>query len=173
MKITFPNKTAKRIVDECENKTAKGNLLYSITWYENQDFYTTEKCRPGEREISLGIVGYGKDWNECKALVEKEGGEMMNFAEFIWFVKCHVEQFGKYPLEGEYKWSWTSSRSSDGRLVVVGYCASDGVSVGCDRPDYSDVLLGVVFMKMFDNAYPPPTKVDTLEQSISKVLEIC
>lgn len=119
MLITFPNKSAKEIVEECCNKLGSGKLLYS-TWLEGQDFFTKEKCRSRTVEVSDQIKHLDKTWDECSDFVKKKGGEMLNFAEYIWFVKCHFERTGKYPEENEYKWSWTSSRSSLGYLVCVG-----------------------------------------------------
>jgi len=51
MKITFPNKTAKEIVDERNNTLNGHKLLWNTDWYANEDFYTKEKCRKGTREI--------------------------------------------------------------------------------------------------------------------------
>lgn len=134
MKITFPNKTAKQIVEACDNRLGTGKLLYSISWYEKENFYTKEKCRPRTVEVSDEIVGLDKDWNECAELVKKEGGEMLNFAEYVFFITEYFKQTGKYPEENKYLYSWTSSRSSGGYLVGVGECDSGGVGVCVDRP---------------------------------------
>jgi len=56
LKITFPEKTAKEIVDECNNKLGSGKLLYNTSWYEKEAFYTTEKTRPGTRYVSKELV---------------------------------------------------------------------------------------------------------------------
>lgn len=145
MKITFPNKTAKEIVDECHNKLGSDKLLYNPKgWYEKEDFYTKERCRQGTKEVSYSIEHYNKSWNECNLMGEEN---MLNFAEYIWFIKTYLEETGKYPEENEYKWSWTSSRSSYGRLVYVGCCGGDGVYVYDDEPDYSDSRLGVRFFR--------------------------
>lgn len=144
IKITFPNKTAREIVDECGNKLGTGKLLYNPTgWYEKEDFYTTQKCRPRTVYVSKELIGLNKDWNECKELVEKEKGEMLNFAEMIYFIQEYYKQTGKYPWN--LNWSWTSSHSSDGLLVFVGYGDSDGVYVVNDDPRDSVVPLGVCF----------------------------
>src|ERR1035437_5827446 len=54
--IHIPSKTAKEIVEECDNKVAGGKLLYSTSWYENEDFYTKEKCRPRTVKIPTEIL---------------------------------------------------------------------------------------------------------------------
>lgn len=145
MQITFPNKTAKQIIKECNNKLGSGNLLYSIDWYKKEAFYTKEKCHPRTIEVSDEIEHYGKDLNECKELVGEDS--MLNFAEYVWFIKCYFEKTGKYPEQSEWKYSWTSSRSSDGRLVGIGGCAAYGVLVGGFGPGRSDSRLGVRFFR--------------------------
>lgn len=166
MKITFPNKTAKEIIEACDNKLGDRPFLYSISWYKDEDFYTKEKCRKGEREISDEIEHYGKSWNECSILIK---GEMLNFAEYVWVIKCYFEKNGKLPEENDYKWSWTSSRSSRGYLVYVGSCDSDGVGVYYGRPGRSYSNLGVRFSRAIDNAYITPSEPDTIGASIKKV----
>lgn len=47
------------------------------------------------------------------------------------------------------KWTWTSSRDSDGGLVGVGSFDSDGVGVHSGRPGNSPVFLGVSFSRSF------------------------
>ena len=67
MKITFPNKTAKEIVDECSNTLNGHKLLWNTDWYENEDFYTKEKCQEGTRNIITDMTDtLGKTWDECK-----------------------------------------------------------------------------------------------------------
>lgn len=145
MQITFPKKTAKQIVESCDNKLGTGKLLYHMDWYKNDDFYTEEKCRPRTVEISDKIEHFGKNWNECKELIGEDN--MLNFAEYVWFIKCHFDETGKYPEENQYRYSWTSSRSSVGFLVFVGSCVSDGVVVSDGGPDFSISSLGVRFSR--------------------------
>lgn len=147
IKVNFPNKTAKEIMDECGNKLGNGKLLYNTNWYENEDFFTKEKCRPGVRYVSKDLIGKGKNWNECSALL-KDGEreiEMLNFAEALYFVQEYYKQTNSYPWAGD--WSWTSSRSSDGRLVGLGLCDAVGVGVDCFDPRSSDSYLGVCFSR--------------------------
>lgn len=145
LKVTFPNKTAKEIIDECENKLGKDKFLYNTEWYKNEKFFTEEKCRPGIRYVSKELIGLDKDWNECKELVENQDGEMLNFAETIFFIQEYFEQTDEYPWN--LKWSWTSSRSSFGDLVRAGGCDSGGVDVVRDFPGRSGSDLGVCFSR--------------------------
>ena len=109
MRIVFPNKTAKEIVDECNNTLNGHKLLWDIDWHKNEDFYTKEKCREGSREIITDMSDtLGKTWNECK-----EKGSMLTFAELLWCV-IQIPDF----LKNNY--SWTSSRTSDGGFVDAG-----------------------------------------------------
>jgi len=45
------------------------------------------------------------------------------------------------------KYNWTKSFSSDGRLVLVGFCAADGASVDWWNPDDRDGYLGAFFSR--------------------------
>lgn len=173
MKLTFPNKTAQEIVNDCNNKLGNGILLWNPTgWYETEDFFTKEKCRPITVEIETELIGKGKDWNDCKELVEKEKGQMLNFAEMIFFYQEYFKATGKYIDKDE--WSWTSSRSSDGFLVCVGRCDSVGVSVSLSWPGRSLSNLGVRF---FRSALPEAEAGQAaavpcnLEMAIEKVKE--
>ncbi len=49
----------------------------------------------------------------------------------------------------ERMWTWTATQSSVGYLVDVGVFVRDGVSVGGDRPGFSDGGLGVVLSRKF------------------------
>lgn len=168
MKITFPIKTAKEIVDECDNKLGNGKLLYNISWYKDQDFYTKEKSRPRTMEVSDEIEHFGKTWDECNSL-KKEGDEMMNMAEYLYFIQEYYKRNKDYP---DYKWSWTSSRSSFGRIVCLGFCGADGVGVDDYYPGYSYSNLGVRFFRSVgtDSLGSKPGQGETFESRL-KVLE--
>ena len=138
MLITFPYKTAKQIVDECDNKLNGHKFLYDTDWYKDEDFFTKEKCREGTREIITDLTDtLGKTWDACK-----EKGEMLNFAELLW---C-VIQIPDFLKKGEY--SWTSSRASYGGFVRAGLFDDDGGNVGRDRPGSSDSSFGCAFSQM-------------------------
>lgn len=143
--ITFPDKTAKEIVAECGNELGKGKLLHITSWYENEYFYCKEKCRPGTRLVSKELIGLGKDWNECETLAKEEGGEMLNFAESVYFIQEYFKKTGEYPWN--MNCSWTSSRSSYGRLVILGYGDVGGVYVDGHNPRFSDSSLGLCYQK--------------------------
>lgn len=143
MKITFPNKTAKEIMEACDNKLGVGKLLgYPEGWYKYEKFYTEEKCRPRTVYIESEIVGLNKDWHECDELVKKEKGEMLNMAEMVYFIQEYFKEYGKYPDDN---YSWTTSRSSDGGLVYVGGADAGGVRVDDGGPGVSRSSLGVRF----------------------------
>lgn len=141
--LTFPDKTAKELVEECGNKLGSGKLLYNTSWYENEKFYTKEKCRVRTCKVSKELIGKGKNWKECVALAKEQNGEMLNFAEIIFFIQEYYKQTNTYPWKLD--WSWTSTHSSCGLLVGVGYCDADGVSVGRADPRRSGSSLGVCF----------------------------
>lgn len=145
-KITFPSKTAKEIVDECENKLESGKLLYDREgWKKDEDFFTKEKTRPRTVYVHKEIIGFGKTHSECVELIKKEGGEMLNMAEMIFVYQEYFKATGKYLDENN--WSWTSSRSSGGGLVIVGGCDAGGVGVGIGYPGGSSSRLGVRFFR--------------------------
>lgn len=169
MKITFPNLTAKEIVEECKNVLGSGKLLWS-TWMEDEDFFTKEKCRPRTVEVTDEIQCLDRNWNQCSEYVNANRGGMLNFAEAIWFLKTYYEKTGKY---FDDRWFWTSSRSSRGYLVRVGKCASGGIRVGYGGPGGSDSDLGVVFSRsaaiLGAEAGQAEAGVGDLEAAIAKV----
>lgn len=124
--ITFPEKTAKEIVDKCNNSVAGGKLLYS-TWLNDEDFYTKEKCRPRTVKIPTEILHAGKSWSECKDLIGEEN--MFNFAEIIYMLResALFRKLLSYPNKNPAWYTWTSSRGSDGFLALAGDFGSDGV----------------------------------------------
>ena len=136
MRIVFPNKTAKEIVDECNNTLNGHKLLWNIDWYKNEDFYTKEKCREGSREIITDMSDtLGKTWNECDKM-----GDMLTFAELLWCV-IQIPDF----LKNNY--SWTSSRTSDGGFVDAGDFDDVGGDVGRWRPRVSASFIGCAFSR--------------------------
>lgn len=137
--ITFPNLTAKEIVDACNNKVNGVPLLYS-TWMNNEAFYTTEKTRPRTVSIPTEIEHMGKSWNECH---EADSADMYNVAEILYMAREN-EAFRKL-LENKY--TWTSSRNSAGELVRVGYFDSSGARVRRWEPGSSASRVGVCFSR--------------------------
>lgn len=156
LNVNFPSLTAKQIMKSCDNKIGDDKLLYNTDWYQDdwyqdEDFFTKEKTRKGKRVIELELQHNGETWNECNEL-----GEMLNFAEVLYLVKEYPEF--RELLTG-YKWTWTSSRSSDGRLVYSGSFGPLGLLVLNGRPGYSYSRLGVCFSR---SGTPGKTKPETL-----------
>lgn len=128
--VTFPSKTAKEIVEECDNKVGNGKLLYNTEWYKDEDFFKKEKTRKGTKTINLELLHKGKTWDECKELVGEEN--MLNFAEVVYLMREFPEQL-KGVLK-DWHYTWTSSRDSDGGLVCAGYFDSGGANVSRRGP---------------------------------------
>lgn len=142
--ITFPEKTAKEIIEECSNKVGDGKLIHNTEWYKNEDFLNKEKCRPRTIKIPTEIEHMGKSWDEVNKL-----GELFNFAEIVYMLR-ESDSFRKllaYPNENKAWWTWTNSRDSDGDLLYVGIFGSNGSSVNSWRPRDSDSYLGVCFSR--------------------------
>lgn len=136
-KNIFPQKTAKQIIEECNNTCETGKILCSGLegWFKDEEFFTKETCRPISMEFT-DILHKGKSWEECNKL-----GKMFNFAEIIYLLKESKEfrdMIGK-----QYQYTWTSSLSSDGRLVSVGNFASIGVDASRWEPGSTSSGLGV------------------------------
>ena len=164
MKITFPNKTAEEIVNECHNKVRGSKLLWNIDWYKNENFYTKEKCRLGTREVNTDLTDtLGKTWNECK-----EKGDMLNFAELLWvIIQC--------PDFLNNNCSWTSSRTSGGFFVYAGDFGDDGGNVHSLRPRYSHSTLGCAFsaVKLCDSSIETLKGDETSSRGADEIFEKC
>ena len=139
--VTFPDKTAQEIVGD--NTLGNGKFLWNISWYKDKDFFTKEKCRVGTRLVSTELIGLDKTWNECSDLVREKGGEMLNFAELLFFAQEYYKSTGKYLFNS--KWAWTSSKSSVGSLVNVGSFDRDGALVRGSWPVSSRSDVGCPF----------------------------
>lgn len=139
-RLNFPTMTAKEIITKCNNKGKGGKMLYS-TWLLDEDFYKKETTREGWKTIDLDLIGKEKTFDECKELAEKSGGEMLNFAEFIYLIVEYEKETGKRLFENEY--TWTSSRASDGFLAISGHFGSGGVRSASWRPGRSASYVGV------------------------------
>lgn len=140
--ITFPEKTAQQIVDECDNKVDGGKLLWITDWYKNEDFFTEETCRPRTVIIPTEIEMAGKSWNECH---ESSPDDMFNFAEIMYMLR-ESESFRKllpYPNDSGVYYTWTSSRDSGGGLVIAGGFDSDGAHVDRWGPGNAGSNFGV------------------------------
>lgn len=139
--ITFPEKTAKEIVDECSNEITGGKLVWQGSWIIDQDFYTKEKCRTRTVKIPTEILYAGKTWDECKELIGEE--KMFNYAEIIYMLR-ESESFRKlFDWNNSVCYTWTSSRASDGNLAIAGDFDSGGVRSNGWVPGASDSRMGV------------------------------
>ena len=157
MRIVFPNKTAKEIVDECNNTLNGHKLLWDIDWHKNEDFYTKEKCREGSREIITDMSDtLGKTWNECDKM-----GDMLTFAELLW---CVIQ----IPDLLKNNYSWTSSLTSDGEFVLAGDFVGFGGVVGRWEPRFSDYFIGCAFSRSDTSTLSP---IDTLNGDKASSLE--
>ena len=140
--ITFPEKTAKEIVDECNNTIDGHNFLYDTDWYKDADFFTKEKCRPRTVKIPTEISCVGKSWNECK-------GDMPNFAEVIYMMRESKEyrELFRYGNKSGAWYTWTSSVDPSGkRFVDAGGFDDAGVSVDGHYPDSTWYEQGCSFL---------------------------
>lgn len=139
--ITFPEKTAKEIVDECSNEITGRKLVWQRSWIIDQDFYTNEKCRTRTIKIPTEILYAGKTWDECKELIGEE--KMFNYAEIIYMLR-ESESFRKLlDWNNSVCYTWTSSRASVGRLAIAGNFDSGGVNSHGWRPRSSASDMGV------------------------------
>lgn len=141
--VDFPAKTMKEIYEETGNKAGDGKLLYDVSWYANEEFYTTEKCRAGKRIMSLELAHKGKSWNKCKGLL-KDGDDMLSPAEVVYLL-AYVPEY-RDVLKG-WNYTWTSRRGSGGHLVCVGSADGGGAYVRSDSADASDDDLGLSFSR--------------------------
>lgn len=100
-----------------------------------------EELNDRHRELSELVES---DW---KAVAEQIAGLSINqlcrgtAVQSVYGLALHKAVNDEFLLSG--MWDWTKSRSSDGRLVLVGDAASGGVYVYDGRPGRSDGSLGV------------------------------
>lgn len=128
-KNTFPQKTAKEILEECGNSVDGGKLLYSGLngRYATEDFFTKETCRPISMDFTE-LLHKGKSWNECMNIsMLSDSFSMFNFAEVVYLI-LESKEF-RDQLQG-WNYTWTSSHDSGGNLVRVGVFADGGADVG-------------------------------------------
>lgn len=145
--VTFPKKTAKQLIDECNNTVSGGKVLYNTDWYKGEDFFIKETCRPRTITLSDKIEHGGKSWDECKELVGEEN--MFNFAEIVYLL-IHNEDFRESLVSSNDSgiwWTWTNSRDSSGGFVSVGAFGAAGADVNAWYPGFSDSDVGVRFSR--------------------------
>lgn len=150
--IYIPSITMKEIVEEADNKASNGKpLMYNISWYKDEKFYTEEKAREGWYVVSERLMGKNKNWGEQETEIKNLKGERLNAAEELYIQYAYEKVNGERLTYGEqckkdssYNWeySWTSSLSSLGSVVDVGFFDAVGVFVADDYPGYRNDLLG-------------------------------
>ena len=119
--------------------------FFCVDWYKNEDFFTEEKTKEGMAVIGKNIIPetLDKNYEEQDKILKELGSERRSAVEIMYDIIQYKEKTGYYLLGSRYEWS--SSRSSDGRIVGVGSFDSDGVNVNSHGPDYSNDGLGVSF----------------------------
>lgn len=165
--LDFPALTAKEIYDTYGPKFSDSvPMIYSL-WFGKEDFWATQKSRPGRKTITKDCVEKGKSWNDCKAYAEKQGGQMLNYAELLWLMYQYDKHTGKRILESEYTWLDTPVL---GRVGRSGYWDGDGPDLRADPPrrEWSDC--GLLFSCTEDDA-PMNTESMTLEQAVQACKE--
>lgn len=144
--------TAKDIYEQSENKTSTGTpLLFNIDWYKYEPFFCREKTTKKTVTVSRTITHKNKSWDECKIAMEKEGGIMLSFAEWLYIIWSHEKETGER-LFNDWEYLWTSSRASGGRLVLVGGFDGEGADVNGDSPGRRFGRLGVSFSRSLNTA---------------------
>lgn len=137
--VTFPQKTAKEMVDECNNTIETGNLIWS-SWMLKENFYTKELPRKGKVTINLELLHKGKSWNECANSVL---GVMLSFPEVVYLVKTNAEVQELL----KYNWTWTTSLSAFSGVVGLGSFDEGGLFVGDNEPGLRLGNLGCLLVK--------------------------
>lgn len=152
-KIYIPKIAMKEIFEKSNNKTSKGTpLFYDNTWYKNESFYTTETSREGWYEISKELIpeSQSKTWDDQEKILKEKGGIRLNAAETLYILYAYEKQYGVRLLDG-WHYNWTSARSSDGYLVIVGAFDGGGVRVADDYPRDRYDFLGAWFARRVDD----------------------
>ena len=147
-------KVEGKIVDATiENLRKKyPSLFYEQDWYDTENFATT-----GEVSFDWSIVkkevleeSRSKDWDEQEAILKEWAKDHQvdprfvtrrKPVEIIHDILAYYEARKARILENDYDWSGTES--SVGRLVNVGYFASDGLYVSDVSREYTASNLGV------------------------------
>lgn len=148
--IDMPSMTMKDIYKKSGNKTSKGTpLFYNTGWYENEDFFTKEKTRKGKWKVSKTLLEEtrNKTWNEQEEILKSKGATRLNAAEVMYILWQHEKTTGERLLD-DWNYTWTSSKTSDGRLAYVGIFSDSGGYVYRGRAGISSGSLGSVFSAM-------------------------
>lgn len=120
------------------------HLMYEQAWFDSEKF-AKDKAPAGIYELRVPDEGYSKTFVQQEKLAKK-GEEVAHPAVVLYAIFEHFEKTGERLLE--YRWVRTNQRSSDGRLVRVGFFDSGGARVSDDGPDRSGGRLGVCLSRM-------------------------
>ncbi len=135
--IRFPEKalSLNDIYEQSGNKTSKDTPIFYSHWWKDEKFASKEKTRQGNYSFGTMLLDEtrNKTWHEQEAILKEKGCERMNAAEIAYILWQHEKATGERLLDG-WNFYWTSSRSSRGLLVSVGYFDGGGVRVGGDDP---------------------------------------
>ena len=150
--IYIPSLTMKEIVEEADDKASDGKpLVYNISWYKDEKFYTEELTRAGWYVVSERLFGKNKNWGEQETEIKNLKGKRLNAAEELYIQYAYEKVNGKKLTHGDhvkndspYNWeyAWTSSLSSYGYVVHVGGFGADGVFVADAYPVLRHADLG-------------------------------
>ena len=145
--IYIPAISAKDIYKKCGNQTPSGKLLYDIDWYKNEAFFA-EKAKAGWYVIgkTLEPKTLSKTYAEQDEILKSLGSGRLSMSEITYFIYAYDVQNKERLLSG-YKYHWSASRSSAGRLVFFGYADALGAYIDGWRPGSTSDDLGVVLSK--------------------------
>lgn len=145
LEVTFPDMTLREIFDASEGKAENGKpLVYNFqdTWVRSEPFFDTERTIPGRKRISLSVTELGKDWNECDAIVKKDGKRMLSMAELVWLYWKHGDTVG--PVVSD-RYTWLSTKTVYADLGLSGHWDSSGPVLLRDDARRSSSSLGLGF----------------------------
>lgn len=160
--VDFPELTAKEIYDTYGPTFSDGvKMIYSL-WFEKEDFWDTQKSRPGRKTINTVCVEKGKNWHDCKAYAENHGGQMLNYAELLWLMYQYDTHTGKRILTSEYTWLDTPVI---GGVGYSGYWCGLGPSLYALHPGNEWSSCGLLFSCTVNNK-KTKYKISSLEQAV-------
>jgi hypothetical protein len=124
--------------------------FYSIDWYENEDFFTTEKTTAGTFIISKKLIPetLNKNFEQQTEILKALNSERRTAVEVMYDLIQYHQKTGKYLFGSEYE--WTKSQASSGWLVFVGSFPSVGACVFRPAPVFSNAPLGVAFSRSLE-----------------------
>ncbi len=134
--------TGKSMIELLEIYGKEDGGFYS-DWWKDEPF-AKEKPPAGKYEINFEKRLLGMTFDEAKKNLPKVY-DFPHPAVVLEAIFSHYKKTGERLLEDW--WTWTSSRSSVGKLVYVGWSDAGGVYVDDWPPDSSFDSLGVSFSR--------------------------